>query len=274
MLKATNASLHLNTTVTSIEFDKADDDSSILGYVLETSKDSSGSIASSSQRFDKVVIATPYQFSNIHTGEEVLQRPIDEIPYVKLHVTLFTSPLRLSPAFFNLPADAEAPTTVLTTLGEGDDASSGAGKAGFFSISNQRSLTNPATGKTEFIYKIFSPEKVTTEFMSSLLGVQVPESVTAQRTESEAKSWKGTGPVTWYYPHVFYSYPQAIPRVTFQDPILGPGLYYTSGMESFISTMETNALMGKNVARLVVDSLLGHKADVGEDKDRVVIGEL
>lgn len=274
MLKATNASLHLNTTVTSIEFDKADDDSSILGYVLETSKDSSGSIASSSQRFDKVVIATPYQFSNIHTGEEVLQRPIDEIPYVKLHVTLFTSPLRLSPAFFNLPADAEAPTTVLTTLGEADDASSGAGKAGFFSISNQRSLTNPATGKTEFIYKIFSPEKVTTEFMSSLLGVQVPESVTAQRTESEAKSWKGTGPVTWYYPHVFYSYPQALPRVTFQDPILGPGLYYTSGMESFISTMETNALMGKNVARLVVDSLLGHKADVGEDKDRVVIGEL
>lgn len=45
--------------------------------------------------------------------------------------------------------------------------------------------------------------------------------------------------------------------MTFQDPIIGPGLYYTSGMESFISTMETNALMGKNIARLIVDDILG-----------------
>jgi len=28
-------------------------------------------------------------------------------------------------------------------------------------------------------------------------------------------------------------------------------------MESFISTMETNALMGKNVAKLIVDDILG-----------------
>lgn len=49
----------------------------------------------------------------------------------------------------------------------------------------------------------------------------------------------------------------ALPRVTFQDPIVGPGLYYTSGMESFISTMETNALMGKNVAKLIVDDIVG-----------------
>ena len=45
--------------------------------------------------------------------------------------------------------------------------------------------------------------------------------------------------------------------MTFQDPVVGPGLYYTSGMEGFISTMETNALMGKNVAKLIVDDILG-----------------
>jgi hypothetical protein len=45
--------------------------------------------------------------------------------------------------------------------------------------------------------------------------------------------------------------------VTFQDPIIGRGLYYTSGMESFISTMETSALMGMNVARLMANDFSG-----------------
>jgi len=37
---------------------------------------------------------------------------------------------------------------------------------------------------------------------------------------------------------------------------LARGFYYTSGMESFISTMETSALMGMNVAQLIVDDYL------------------
>ena len=69
---------------------------------------------------------------------------------------------------------------------------------------------------------------------------------------------------------MFYSYPQALPRVTFQDPIIGPGLYYTSGMESFISTMETNALMGKNVARLIVDDMLGLETGGVQNEEEVV----
>ena len=59
--------------------------------------------------------------------------------------------------------------------------------------------------------------------------------------------------ITWYYPHVWHSYPYELPRVTFEDPELARGFYYTSGMESFISTMETSALMGMNVAQLIVD---------------------
>ena len=58
--------------------------------------------------------------------------------------------------------------------------------------------------------------------------------------------------ITWYYPHVWHSYPYEYPRVTFEDPELARGFYYTSGMESFISTMETSALMGMNVAQLIV----------------------
>lgn len=45
--------------------------------------------------------------------------------------------------------------------------------------------------------------------------------------------------------------------MTFEDPELSKGFYYTSGMESFISTMETSALMGKNVAQLIMDDFLG-----------------
>jgi prenylcysteine oxidase/farnesylcysteine lyase len=44
--------------------------------------------------------------------------------------------------------------------------------------------------------------------------------------------------------------------VTFEELELAPGFYYTSGIESFISTMETSALMGMNVAQLIVNDHL------------------
>ena len=69
-------------------------------------------------------------------------------------------------------------------------------------------------------------------------------------------STSSNGPLTWYYPHTWSSYPYLFPRVTFEDPELARGFYYTSGIESFISTMETSALMGMNVARLVMDDYL------------------
>lgn len=62
--------------------------------------------------------------------------------------------------------------------------------------------------------------------------------------------------ISWYYPHVWKSYPYEYPRVTFEELELARGFYYTSGIESFISTMETSALMGMNVAQLIVDDYL------------------
>lgn len=60
---------------------------------------------------------------------------------------------------------------------------------------------------------------------------------------------------------MWHSYPYEYPRVTFEGPELAPGFYYTSGIESFISTMETSALMGMNVAQLIVDDHLGVSGD-------------
>src|SRR5436853_604539 len=79
---------------------------------------------------------------------------------------------------------------------------------------------------------------VTADFLSMIFGTNISESVVGSQGPD------GTEVISWFYPHVFNSYPIAYPRFTFQDPIVGAGLYYTSGMVSFISTMETNALMG------------------------------
>lgn len=256
MAAASGATVALNTSVSSIALGTKPG-AKYPKYLITTKSGAEESPAGVA--FDNVIIATPYQFSDIKASEDVLQTTIDEIPYVKLHVTLFASPFQLSPEFLGLKPGANVPTTVLTTYADAADGTSGlegAGKTGFFSISTLRSITNPTTGKDEYLYKIFSPTEVTPEFLSSVLGVKVPEGfigAAAAAVEGE----EIVAPVSWYYPHVFHSYPKALPRVTFQDPILGNGVYYTSGMEGFISTMETSALMGKNVARLIIDDALG-----------------
>lgn len=255
MAAASGATVALNTSVSSIALGTKPG-AKYPKYLIST--ESGADKASVGIAFDNVIIATPYQFSDIKAPEDVLQTTIDEIPYVKLHVTLFASPFQIASEFLGLKPGANVPTTVLTTYSDAQDGTSGlegAGKTGFFSISTLRSIVNPTTGKEEYLYKIFSPMEVTQEFLSSMLGVKVPEGFTGSATiESEETTVE---PVSWYYPHVFHSYPKAFPRVTFQDPILGNGVYYTSGMEGFISTMETSALMGKNVARLIVDDALG-----------------
>ncbi|CAK4032297.1 prenylcysteine lyase [Lecanosticta acicola] len=199
--------------------------------------------------FDAVVLAAPYQFSQLKSlGLETNDDYPDEIPYVQLHVTLFTSPHLLSPNFFGLPSDKPAPQVILTTIPEGEPAKKGpkgVGSPGFFSISLLRTIMNPNTSAQEYLYKIFSPQEPTPGFLADLLGVtDLPGHDEDSINERD---------VTWIYRKVWDSYPYEYPRVTFEDVKLGENLWYTAGMDSFISTMETNALMGKNVAKLVVE---------------------
>ena len=58
------------------------------------------------------------------------------------------------------------------------------------------------------------------------------------------------------------------PRVTFEDVQLDQEgrVWYTSGIESFISTMETSSLMGGNVAALVVEGWRGEDGGLGEGR--------
>ncbi|KAH6891287.1 hypothetical protein B0T10DRAFT_484897 [Thelonectria olida] len=255
-VRHSQASIYLNTTVASIK--EAQKRTETPTYIISTKQASAESSTPEEYAvaFDNVIIASPWQFSNIDAGEGVLQHEIDEIPYTKLHVTLFSSPLKLNPKFFGLGIGRKAPSNVYTTLAEDEEPKQGAdgvGGPGFYSVSTLRQVVNPRTGKREYAYKIFSAEPVTPKFLSELFAAEVPDNfIGAQQAEEDTDAAKA-GPISWYYPWSVYSYPVELPRVTFQDPIVGNGVYYTSGIESFISTMETSALMGKNVARLIAD---------------------
>jgi prenylcysteine oxidase / farnesylcysteine lyase len=174
MVNRSAAHVYLNTSVTSIALDPTDASSSDQPwkYVLTTQSSDSDDEDIVPTEFDNVVIAAPYQFSKIQAEDNVLQHAIDEIPYVELHVTIFSSPFLVSPSFFNLPNTQTIPGMILTTLGKNDTPTSGkqgAGSAGFFSINILRKVVNPGTGRQEYLYKIFSPEKITSDFLRSVL---------------------------------------------------------------------------------------------------------
>jgi prenylcysteine oxidase/farnesylcysteine lyase len=266
MVKASQAALNSNTKVASIST-APDHDYTSPKYTISTVD---GSSISSSPRkeeypitFDSVVLATPWQFSDISTSSDVLRHKIDEIPYMKLHVTLFSSPFKLRPGFFGLEDGVKAPSNVYTTLAVGEKAGQGpdgVGRSGFYSISTLKTAINPSNSRLEYVYKIFSPQPVTHKFLTDLLGAEVPATFTSPPSSSSSPDNEASimvDPITWFYAHWFHSYPIELPRVTFQDPVVGSGVYYTGGIESFISTMETSALMGKNVARLIADDFVG-----------------
>ncbi|KFY41296.1 hypothetical protein V495_04992 [Pseudogymnoascus sp. VKM F-4514 (FW-929)] len=208
MLNASGATVHLDTAVSSLEKDN--------GRYTLTSKPTNAAwtSVSSEQRFDSVVIAAPFQYTGLKLSDGIVEKTPDEIPYVQLHATLFTTPLKLDGSYFGLKPGDVVPTTVYTTLSPSDDP----------------------TSRTDIV-------------------VPKLDSVTFTPDDD----------ITWFYPHVWNSYPYEYPRVTFEDIELARGLYYTAGIESFISTMETSALMGKNVAQLLVEDFVemsgGPKAD-------------
>lgn len=202
--------------------------------------------------FDEVILAAPLQYSDIELDPAPKHIP-DEIPYTKLHTTLFASPHLLSPSAFNLGPGTTVPQFVLTTLAPTEEPQDSAGSPGFYSISMHDSGINPHSSppRIEYVYKIFSPMPITSAFLSQILGTKV--------SDKEAEKGDVNGTVSWIKHKLWHSYPREYPRVTFEEITLDEGMWYTSGIESFISTMETSALSGRNVARLVRDKWVESK---------------
>lgn len=245
-LRASGANIKVNTTAT--EISRNDD-----GTVRVSSKLNTNTATDSEHEvFDEVVIAGPLQYSGISVSPPLEYTP-DEIPYVNLHVTLFASPHRISPKYFGLKdSNARAPETILTTLPEGLDLGSnpdGVGPSGFWSISTLRTVKSEEDKQQHYVYKIFSPERPTAEFIAQILGLE-SETVGSNTTIGDLS----IGDISWFHEKLWNPYPLLYPRVTFEETLLAPGVWYTGGIESFISTMETSALMGRNVATLMFQS--------------------
>lgn len=255
MLKKSGAEMKLNTTVS--EINRNDNQTYTIHYLSENDPEL--------DVFDHVVLATPLQFSDIDINPTLKYTP-DIIPYVQLHVTLFSSPHRLSPRFFNLPPESSTPGTVLTTLPRDLDLGArkeGVGPAGFWSVSTlksvpppQRNDTNNQDSEPHYVYKIFSPEPVTADFVTKLLGIESQHDQLRDNATSGTIADISEKYVSWYYEKVWDSYPYLFPRVTFEEVELDHNFWYTSGIESFISTMETSALSGMNAASLVFNRLV------------------
>ncbi|KAL1865615.1 hypothetical protein Plec18167_009336 [Paecilomyces lecythidis] len=247
MLGASAAEVKLNTSVVSI--DRKDD--GILSVSSTT-----GHSGTEQSEFDEVVIAGPLQEAGITVSPELDHAP-DKIPYVELHVTLFASPHRISPQYFNSRASS-VPETILTTLPQGLDLGSrrdGVGPTGFWSISTLQKVKAPSQSEEHYVYKIFSPQRLSAQFVADILGLDTE----AESTNAAKNQTIGDLPrkdISWFHEKTWHSYPYLYPRVTFEEISLAPHIWYTSGIESFISTMETSSLMGKNVAALMVRSWL------------------
>ncbi|KAK3715545.1 hypothetical protein LTR37_007033 [Vermiconidia calcicola] len=229
MIAASNATTLLETAVTEVHRLHR---SKRLSLKVD-STDRADVTSLNSKSYDDVVLATPLQFSAISLGS-------------------------LDVAYFNLAPKKPTPRVILTTLPEGEKPGKGregVGSPGFFSVSLLRPVTNPNTGGQEYLYKIFSPSPPNATFLAHLLGVESLDNGSAAEISDRG--------ITWIYRKVWDSYPYEYPRVTFEKIKLDEGLWYTGGMDSFISTMETNALMGMNVARLIVDRWLGKPEKLG-----------
>ncbi|CAL8578008.1 hypothetical protein XPA_003810 [Xanthoria parietina] len=276
MIKDSGATLLLNTTVSTITKDSGK-------YAIRAttaSLDPAPDISSTESNYDIVVLASPLQFSNI-TFAPPLSSPPPFIPYVSLHVTLFTSPYRLSAAAFNLDSDVKMPTTILTTTPLDVDQSE---TLPFNSISRLGRVKVPedyfyplspeghvgcGTRASQYLYKIFSPEPLTQLYIESLLDFDhtTPDKDNDMQLQDK--------PISWIHEKRWDAYPYLPPKSRFADIRLSmadkegddareDGIWYTSGIESFISTMETSSLMGMNVARLVVDEWMKDDTGAGD----------
>ncbi|KAF9988654.1 hypothetical protein BGZ79_005095, partial [Entomortierella chlamydospora] len=205
--------------------------------------------------FDTIVIAAPISNipfvapifkKSIHTQQSTDIKfdfdmpPVPEVKYRTIYATFVRG--HVNPAYFNVASVKDFPAHILTT-------NSG---AEFISLSIQTRLKNGET-----VTKIFSQDPIQDELLDRLY---------SNRTWVKSKLWKA-------YPHL-----EPLP-LTDSDPLaplneeklpeqqqqqqqqqlsqaawgkveVVPGLFYLNAFEPLISTMETETIAGKNVARL------------------------
>ncbi|KAF9115235.1 hypothetical protein BGX27_008469 [Mortierella sp. AM989] len=194
--------------------------------------------------FDTIVIAAPIQSTNIKFDFDM--PPVPEVKYRAIYATFVRG--HVNPAYFHATSAENFPAHILTTNSDAE----------FTSLSIQTKLSNGET-----VTKIFSPKPIQKELLDRLY---------SNRTWVKSKTWKA-------YPHL-----EPLPSDVDSDLLsdingkeqqeqvvlkkeseanwgkveVVPGVFYLNAFEPLISTMETETIAGKNVARLVRDRILGY----------------
>ncbi|EGG21184.1 hypothetical protein DFA_01059 [Cavenderia fasciculata] len=172
--------------------------------------------------FDIVIIATPLELSKV---DIIGVDGIDSIPkrqFKTVHTYLIAAK-SLNPTYFGLPADSVPPEHILTSHNTSIP----------FYVASRNPRGMLKDGK--ILFKIFSHLDLDDKLFSQVF---------IDHKTHVQKNWK--------------AYPVLSPENSFPPIKLDEsgGLYYINGFEHAVSTMETETIASKNVAKLITKSLI------------------
>ncbi|KLO11728.1 hypothetical protein SCHPADRAFT_941804 [Schizopora paradoxa] len=160
--------------------------------------------------------------------------PEDRSRYVKLHTTLLTTtaPYPSSEYFYGAGSAKVPPRTVLTT---GTRRRHGQGAEPEFNSLSYLDVRGVGQ-KGEFVVKIFSKKRLSDEWLAKMFGA---------------------GAVGWVHRKEWDAYPYLTPSAYFTPIRLADSIYYVNGMETLVSTMETEIVAARNVVDMLLRDKVG-----------------
>ncbi|KAF9149060.1 hypothetical protein BG015_009161 [Linnemannia schmuckeri] len=221
------------------------------------------------QIFDYIVLAAPIDSTNIDFDISLPPQP--KVDYRTIHATFVRG--NVNPSYFytptspvrsSTPSAKDFPSHILSTNA----------RAEFTSLSIQARLSNGET-----ITKIFSPKELSKDLLDRLY---------SNRTWVKHKEWKaypklrpiplqkeengaepevvvegedGSGQTVFEKKHAQKKQGLDAQKKTLDawgQVEVVPGVFYVNSFEPLISTMETETIAGKNIARLLRDRIVGH----------------
>ncbi|TFK83419.1 hypothetical protein K466DRAFT_555076 [Polyporus arcularius HHB13444] len=231
-IAASEARLYLNTTVTAVSRFSASGPWMVQSTAFKEPR-----------LYRAVILAAPYDQTNISFSTKVPVVPVQKRPYVHLHVTLLsTSSPTANASYFNLGHGHKAPSSVLTTYdgvrqrGHPEPEFNSLTYHGHVLSKDGTKRVN-AEGVEEWVVKIFSKQRLEDEWLRGMFD----------------------GKLGWVLRKEWDAYPVLPPTVEFPPIKLADGLYYVNAFEPVISTMETETLAARNV----VDLLMQEQYDAG-----------
>ncbi|KAG0296717.1 hypothetical protein BGZ97_004465 [Linnemannia gamsii] len=231
------------------------------------------------QIFDYIILAAPIESTNIDFDISLPPQP--KVHYRTIHATFVRG--NVNPSYFytpsspvssSTPSAKDFPTHILSTNSHAE----------FTSLSIQARLSNGET-----ITKIFSPEPLSIDLLDRLYsnrtwvkhkewkaypklmpiafegeegGAEQPEEVVVEEDESVSSEHKQA---VFEKKHAKQKTQKEEEQEAQKKAVeawgqveVVPGVFYVNSFEPLISTMETETIAGKNIARLVRDRIVGH----------------